>query len=276
MVGTISTSIGNIVNLNQLTLRNNHMTGTIPTEIGLLANLNYLDLSYNGQERCSYQNEGNDDHSYGGNSYGSNGGQILVCKVLGGFMGTLPAELYTLQWLNTLNLAMNKLTGTISPLVSRLANLYNFQLSGNSFSGTIPSSLSSIVNLNTVQLDNNQFLGQIPKIFGTFNQWNYHSLLLHNNYLSGALPSMPFSLPNFVYTFDQNCQLTSSLVYLGLQTHCKPGTAGQVTPTAFPSPSPTTRKSFIALFLIFFLTSFSCFLTVFLVHGSASSSTACK
>ena len=214
--------------LNQLYLSRNQMTSAIPRGIGNLTNINQVDLSSSGQQTC---------HSnYVSQSW------VYSCTSSGGLNGTLPAELYTLKSLNTLKLTRNRLNGTISPLISRLTNLQNLQLSGNSLSGTIPSSISTLTNLNNVYLDNNYFTGKIPKVFGNVLQWNWYYLLLHNNYFTGALPLMPYSYDSFIYTFDQNCQLASSLVYLGTQTHCKPGTAGQLTPTAFPSPSPTPCK----------------------------------
>src|SRR6266542_5721799 len=43
--GSISSSFGNLVNLNYLWLSNNHLTGSIPSSIGKLANLKELDIS---------------------------------------------------------------------------------------------------------------------------------------------------------------------------------------------------------------------------------------
>ena len=159
-----------------------------------------------------------------------------------GLNGTLPAELYTLKSLEYLRLLGNRLSGTISPLISNMNNLQNIQLSGNSLNGAIPSSISSLNNLYQLTLDNNHFTGKVPKVFGNVPQdGTRYSLLLHNNYLTGAIPSMPYSYGPFVFTIDLNCQLTSAFpaVVLSSQTHCKPGTAGQLTPTAFPSPAPT-------------------------------------
>ena len=217
--------------LSELYLSNNRMVGTIPPGIGNLTNLVVLDLSYNEQQSC--------------NNYYNGRGWVYSCTPpANGLSGSLPAELYTLKSLNYLQLTGNRLSGTISPLISRLTNLGTIRLSGNSLSGTIPSSISSLTNLNTVYLDHNNFTSTIPKIFGNLRQdWNvstsWYGLLLHNNYFTGAIPSMPYSYGLFFYTFDQNCLRTSSSVYLGSQAHCKPGMAGQLTPTAFPSPSPT-------------------------------------
>ena len=264
--GTLSSAVGNLMNLNILQLSNNQIFGVIPSSIGNMTNLNYLDLSYNGQERCNW----NYDYTF------------YTCLPAGGFNGTLPAGLYSLQSLNTLTLTMNKLSGSILPMISRLTNLQQLQLSGNSFSKTIPSSITSLTNLNTVFLDNNFFEGSIPKIFGNIqHNWATY-LLLHQNYFTGAVPAMEYSYGQFYYTFDQNClhqNTSSSLVYLGSQTHCKPGSVGQRAPTAFPSPPPTQRKFFIAFIAAFdnLLFSSSFPLSTFLcIHTcSAGGSTAC-
>ena len=227
--GTIPSTIHKNTALNLLNLCDNSMTGSIPPGIGNLTNLQQFYLERNYHQSCNYNC--------------NNGQCVNSCTSYGGFNGTLPAEFYTLKSLGWTHLDGNRLSGTISPMISRLTNLQDIRFSGNSFSGTIPSSISSFTNLFNVNLDNNRFTGTIPKIFGNLRQnGNSYQLLLHNNYLTGEVPSMPFSYGQFRYTFDQNCQLTSSLVYLGSQMNCKPGAAGQLTPTVFPSPSPTQRK----------------------------------
>ena len=193
--------------LSQLILENNRMVGTIPRGIGNLTNLYLLDLSNNAHQSCN--------NYYNGQSW------VYSCTPpVGGLNGTLLAELYTLKSLNSLLLSGNRLSGTISPLISALTNL------------------------NNVYLDNNHFTGKIPKVFPNPNvdksNGMWYRLLLHNNYLTGAIPSMPYSYGPFTFTFDLNCQLTSAFpaVILSFQTHCKPGTAGQLF-SAFPSLSPT-------------------------------------
>ena len=222
--------------LSQLSLSNNRMTGTIPPGIGNLTNLQQLDLSYNTRRSCDW------NYNYVSQNWESS------CTSSGGLRGTLPAALYTLKSLQYMRLSGNRLTGSISPLISNMTNLGSAQLSGNRFNGTIPSSFLKLNNLYELTLDNNYFTGKIPKVFRNLNVYitngMWYKLLLHNNYLTGAIPSMAYSYGSFTFTFDQNCQLTSTYpaVILSSQMHCKPGTTGQLAPTAFPSPSPTTCK----------------------------------
>ncbi|KAG0470760.1 hypothetical protein HPP92_017460 [Vanilla planifolia] len=46
--GTLSPTIGNLTNLQQILLQNNNIEGEIPTELGLLSKLQTMDLSNNG------------------------------------------------------------------------------------------------------------------------------------------------------------------------------------------------------------------------------------
>ena len=75
---------------------------------------------------------------------------------------------------------------------------------------------------------------------------NTYRLLLHNNYLTGAIPKMAYGYGGFTFTLDNNCQLTSAFpaAVVTSQLHCKPGTAGQRAPSMLPSTSPTPCKLF--------------------------------
>ena len=231
---TIPTSIAGLKGLAILSLYGMDYTGPIPTSLFSLTQLNYLRLQYNSLTS-------------------SIPSAISNLKLLSQLLldynqltSSIPTAVWNSPQLNSLSLQSNSLTGTIPSVIMNL-NLVSIFLSGNSLSGTIPSSISALTNLQSVLLDTNHFSGKIPNIFGNFHQsGNWYVLLLHNNYFSEALPSMPYSYGPFSYTFDQNCQLTSafSLVYLGSQTHCKPGTVGQLSPTAFPSSMPLSRTFF--------------------------------
>ena len=47
IIGEIPPEIGNLTNLESLSLHNNELTGSIPSEIGNLLNLNFLNLRFN-------------------------------------------------------------------------------------------------------------------------------------------------------------------------------------------------------------------------------------
>ena len=241
--GTLPSIINMNTALQQLYLDSNQFSGSIQKSLVNLTNLQSIGLSNNARQTCGYT------YSYVNQNY------VYSCTNFGGLNGTLPAVLYTMKSLNSINLARNSLTGTLSPSISALASLQTLQLSGNKFSGTLPSSLAALTGLYNVYLDTNRFSGKVPNVIGNIlqnGQINYY-LTLHNNYLSGALSMMPYSYGRFVFTCDQNCQLTSAYpaVILSSQTHCKPGNVGQLTPTAGPSPPPSRTPTRCKNFLTF-------------------------
>ncbi|XP_076934081.1 protein NSP-INTERACTING KINASE 3-like isoform X2 [Bidens hawaiensis] len=100
--GTLSPAIGNLTNLQSITLQNNAFSGPIPGTIGKLWNLQTLDLSGNK------------------------------------FSGELPSSLGALKNLNLLRLNNNSLTGPVPESLSGVGGLTLVDLSYNNLSGSLP------------------------------------------------------------------------------------------------------------------------------------------
>ncbi|KAI3744635.1 hypothetical protein L1987_57723 [Smallanthus sonchifolius] len=100
--GTLSPAIGNLSNLQSITLQNNVFSGPIAGAIGKLWNLQTLDLSGNK------------------------------------FSGELPSSLGDLKNLNLLRLNNNSLTGPVPDSLSGVGGLTLVDLSYNNFSGSLP------------------------------------------------------------------------------------------------------------------------------------------
>ena len=109
IVGTIPSELGNLSNLQGLSLWGNRLTGGIPPELGRLSNLTYLSLS---------------------------GNQLT---------GEIPPELGGLSNLQSLDLWGNQLTGEIPKELGNLANLWSLWLHGNQLTGEIPKELGNLV-----------------------------------------------------------------------------------------------------------------------------------
>ncbi|KAK8647577.1 hypothetical protein V6N13_121309 [Hibiscus sabdariffa] len=100
--GTLSSSIGNLSNLQSVLLQNNAISGPIPATIGKLEKLLTLDLSNNT------------------------------------FSGEVPASLGDLKSLNYLRLNNNSLTGACPDSLSKIGGLTLVDLSYNNLSGSLP------------------------------------------------------------------------------------------------------------------------------------------
>ena len=108
--------------------------------------------------------------------------------------GTIPSELGTLGHLGRLFLHGNELSGEIPPELGNLFNLTSLSLSENQLHGTIPRELGNLTNLAGLYLDSNQLRGTIPPELG--NLTNLAVLWLDSNQLEGAIPPELGTLTN--------------------------------------------------------------------------------
>ena len=115
--GEIPAELGDLVNLEHVSLRGNELSGAIPPELGRLTNLTNLSLTDNG------------------------------------LSGEIPAELGKLANLRTLSLAANLLSGPIPAELGQLTNLGLLDLRGNpALVGPIPRELTNLTRLSWLML----------------------------------------------------------------------------------------------------------------------------
>ena len=100
--GPIPSELGNLANLESLSLRDNQLSGPIPSELG---NLDNLELLYLDSNQLS---------------------------------GSIPSELGNLDNLELLYLDSNQLSGSIPSELGNLDNLRALSLGNNQFSGCVP------------------------------------------------------------------------------------------------------------------------------------------
>ena len=206
IVGTIPSELGNLSNLQGLSLWGNQLTGGIPEELGSLANLEWLSLWGNqltGEIPPELGRLSNlTDLSLSGNQLTGEippelgGLSNLTLLFLSGnqLTGEIPPELGGLSNLTDLFLSGNQLTGEIPPELGGLSNLTLLELSGNQLTGEIPPELGGLSNLTGLFLDSNQLTGVIPKELGNLS--NLQELYLGGNLLTGCVPDGLRDVPN--------------------------------------------------------------------------------
>ena len=173
LTGAIPAQLGQLTELEFLSLPGNSLTGAIPPELGGLAELEALYLHFNG------------------------------------LSGAIPAELGNLTELEILYLYRNNLSGAIPPELGDLAELEALYLYDNSLSGTIPAEFGSLTELESLQLHNNRLSGAIPAELG--NLARLRSLYLYNNSLSGAIPTELGDLAELEWLHLANNGLTGAI-----------------------------------------------------------------
>ena len=160
--------------LEFLTIGENALTGTVPSCLGNLSQLSWLDM------RTSQ------------------------------FHSPIPENLCQASALKYLHLNENVLTGTIPSCLGNLSHLTVLNLSTSQFHGPIPEELCRASALEFLFLFDNALTGTIPSCLATSFPL-LQSMLVHENYLTGALPS-EWVLPSIInIILSNNPKLSGSL-----------------------------------------------------------------
>jgi len=174
ITGSFPSEIGKLTSLSRFWANGVSFTGTIPTEIGNLKALKSLYL-----DECDFE--------------GTIPSQIGECTNLedmrffnNELTGTIPSEMYFLSNLKILYLDNNDLNGTISPLISGWGAMQDLQIFNNLLEGQIPESIGNLPSLRVLVLKKNKLTGTIPSAFGKAG--NLVSISLGENQMDGRIP----------------------------------------------------------------------------------------
>ena len=233
--GAIPDELGQLNNLEILALGGNQLSGEIPEELGNLSNLAEL-------WAWSNQLSGEIPEELGNLS------SLREMSLAGNQLtGEIPAQIGNLSKAVLLSLSRNRLSGEIPSELGGLANLDQLYLYNNQLSGDVPSELLAISGLRIMALYGNQLSGDVPEhteekaILTTLynstagTEWNENenwgsaepvftwsrviidtsghvtALWLHENQLSGEIPSELGSLTNLARLFLFDNQLTGEI-----------------------------------------------------------------
>ncbi|XP_047956777.1 receptor-like protein 19 [Salvia hispanica] len=139
-------------------------------------------------------------------------------------MGSIPSTLANLTELVNLDLSINFLTGSLSPLHSK--GLSFLDLSMNSLNGAIPNQFHHLTNLSNLDLSHCGFMGPIPSfhtckgleyvhlnhnnLTGSLSHLHFRGLTnltilnLSHNSLNGSIPPHLFALPVYYLSLSNN------------------------------------------------------------------------
>ena len=225
LAGSISTYVGHLSFLKNLTLQNNSFHNEIPLEIGRLhwlqvlrlqnntingkipiilascTNLNFLQVSYNfltGEIQSNLGTLSNfrffaiPQNNVTG-SIPNSFRNISSLEVFSAFFnqlgGSIPDSFGQLTKITVFNLGSNKLSGTIPPSFFNLSSMIDFNVGGNRIQGHLPLDIGiTLPNMYFFSIIENQFTGSIPA--SITNASNLYLLQLSNNKLHGNVPSL--------------------------------------------------------------------------------------
>uniref|UniRef100_M1CRJ6 non-specific serine/threonine protein kinase n=2 Tax=Solanum tuberosum TaxID=4113 RepID=M1CRJ6_SOLTU len=213
--GQIPLGIGNLSNLNTLSLSGNDLTGSVPTTLCDLHILQRLGLGLNRLSGslpeclCKMSSLGLLSLYYNRIS-----GPIPSCignatSLRNAYLNSnrltnIPTSLWSLKYLLVLNLSNNSLIGSIPPELGNLKAITSINLSRNHLSGSIPSTIGDLQSLVYLSLAYNELQGSIPESLG--KMISLESANLSNNILSGTIPKsleLLRYLKNFNVSFNR-------------------------------------------------------------------------
>ncbi|CAK9230908.1 unnamed protein product [Sphagnum troendelagicum] len=220
--GQLSQAIGNLTNLQFLTISDNpRLSGNLPNEISNLNNLLKVDLHGNNfTERIpNFQMEFLQHLDLSGNAlsgqiadifnsiFGGQNRKTLSLQILdlssNQLSGIMPKMPVATSHLTQLNISHNQLNGTLDAFLGSLTNItgiINLDISYNNFSGTVSSSFHNLnVGLLVLLMNNNNFNGDFLDVPSTLQV-----LDISKNKFDGSFPTFNTS----------NCSL--SLKYLNM------------------------------------------------------------
>lgn len=200
--GGIPPQLGNCNKLSILDVGDNLLTGILPVELGNLSQLVTLNISYNEfsgsipiGNACKkltvldakYANlSGPIPSSLGGCRYLSS-----ISLNYNNLSGPIPKSLGKLRRLVLLTLGANKLSGKIPESLGKCRSMFWLVLSGNNLRGTVPGKLSGMEHLFMALLSNNRFTGETYKHVHSSREWTFDPcfpgiLDFHNFFQAGA------------------------------------------------------------------------------------------
>ncbi|WZZ72970.1 hypothetical protein YC2023_084340 [Brassica napus] len=121
--------------------------------------------------------------------------RITALKVFGkDAVGPIPPQLWTLIYLENLNLAQNYLTGSISPAIGNLTRMEWLTFGINALSGPfpkeiggLPSTFANLVELEDLWIVDLDVTGRIPDFIGSWTK--LLTMRIHGTGWSGPIPS---------------------------------------------------------------------------------------
>ncbi|PQP91922.1 hypothetical protein Pyn_05689 [Prunus yedoensis var. nudiflora] len=198
--GNIPVGIGNLINLEYLSLRNNYFTGSIPSSLGNLTMLTTLQLQANNLQgnipsslgQCLKLlrlnlSQNNLDGAIPRQVFGLPSLSISLDLSRNHLTGSLPVEIGKLKSLGVLDVSDNMLYGELPSSLGSCLGLEVLHLQGNFFNGTIPSSMASLRGIQDLDLSRNNFSGEIPRFLEGFDFLK--NMNLSFNELWGAVPT---------------------------------------------------------------------------------------
>eukprot|EP00565_Helicotheca_tamesis_P004951 CAMPEP_0185741752 /NCGR_PEP_ID=MMETSP1171-20130828/38748_1 /TAXON_ID=374046 /ORGANISM="Helicotheca tamensis, Strain CCMP826" /LENGTH=627 /DNA_ID=CAMNT_0028413737 /DNA_START=41 /DNA_END=1924 /DNA_ORIENTATION=+ len=208
--GTLPNNIGDLTQLEILSLSNNLLTGTLPMSMSDIQSLRFLMIDDNelSGEVTSVVNLPNLELVYlednffegeiGETFFSASPNLVHLDASNNEFSGTIPAHFFEESKLEVLDLMGNLfIDGRLPQFPVEQTNLKVLALQFNSITGDIPASIGNLRGLRHLDLSQNQLTGYFTEAMGDLKELNY-LFLASNSFNEGPVPNFIRDLTNLV------------------------------------------------------------------------------
>ncbi|XP_047961906.1 probable LRR receptor-like serine/threonine-protein kinase At3g47570 [Salvia hispanica] len=173
--GVIPSEIGNLANLSDIQLHNNHLSGSIPLQGSIP--LEFCEMSSLAELYMSNNELEGPIPEY-----------LVFVNLSSNYLsGQITPQVGDLKIINGIDLSFNLFSGDIPISIDHCESLESISLSNNNFGGFIPQSLANMKGLTTLDLSKNSFTGMIPKSLQDLKFLEYFNVSY--NKLEGEIPN---------------------------------------------------------------------------------------
>jgi hypothetical protein len=113
------------------------------------------------------------------------------------YVGTIPADLGLLSWLQHFDLSESTISGTLPESIGKWTALTFFSLSGNALTGTLPEAIGQWTALEAFGVYRNSLAGTVPESIGNWSQ--IREAYFWDNDFTGTIP---IAICNYIQSGD--------------------------------------------------------------------------
>ncbi|CAH2066548.1 unnamed protein product [Thlaspi arvense] len=158
-------------------------------------------------------------------------------------VGTIPKELWTLEYLTNLNLAQNFLSGSLSPAIGNLTRMEWLTFGINALSGPVPKEIGLLTNLKLLSISSNNFSGSMPAEIGSCTK--LEQIYIDSSGLSGEIPLSFANLVELKQAWIMDLELTGRIPnFIGNWTKL---TTLRIVGTGLSGPIPSSFSNLTSL-----------------------------
>ncbi|VVA94792.1 unnamed protein product [Arabis nemorensis] len=158
-------------------------------------------------------------------------------------VGTIPEELWTLQYLTNLDLGQNFLSGSLPPAIGNLTRMKSMTFGINALSGPVPKEIGLLKDLESLGLGSNNFSGSIPAEIGSCTK--LREIYLDSSGLSGVIPLSFANLVELKDAWIMDLEITGRIPdFIGNWTKL---TTLRILGTGLSGPIPSSFSNLTAL-----------------------------